>query len=273
MRKDFFMINSRFILIYLSVLYEGDFNKIFDFIINHEDFPPDEDIMNVVRSVRAHTLTILDPDYPEYLKKIYKPPLVLYYYGDISLIKDYQKNIAIVGSRKCTSYGTSQTREIIAKIAHKYNVVSGMALGIDSCAHNACIFNKGKTIAVLGSGIDYCYPTRNKTLYNEIKRNHLIISEYPNNLVPKEENFPFRNRLIVGLSTCVTITEAKLYSGTSITATIALDEGRDVCCVPYIADKTSLCNSLIKEGAVLIEDGDDLLSFLSDNVTKPIFEL
>jgi len=267
------MLNARNILIYLSVKFEGDFFKIYDFISKKEKHPSEEEIEEVLRSIKAHTVTILDADYPEYLKNVCRPPFVLFYYGDFSLAKNINNNIAIVGSRNCTSYGIKHTEEIVGKIADRYRIVSGMARGIDTCAHNACILNKGKTIAILGSGIDYCYPASNKDLYDELKRNHLVISEYPNKTKPKENNFPFRNRLIVAFSSCVVITQAELHSGTSITCSYALSAGKEVCCVPFYANKTSLCNQLIKDGARLIEDGDDLLSLLDQTITEPDFEL
>lgn len=266
------MLQNRELLIYLSIKFNGEFSKIYDFVSNNFDINEVE-ARKLISTIKSHAITIFDEDYPNYLKKICKPPFVLFYYGDISLIKDLTKNVAVIGSRECTSYGIEHTNEIVSKIATKYNIVSGMARGIDTCAHNACILNKGKTIAVLGSGIDYCYPFSNKELYKTIKKDHLLISEYPNSVMPKEESFPMRNRLISAFSSCLVITEAQHQSGTSITCSIALSEGKDVCCVPYVADKTSLCNKLIKQGANLIEDGDDLLDFLGDYSFNKVFEI
>lgn len=266
------MLENREILIYLSVKFNGEFSKIFDFFINKQDIDEVE-ARELIATIKSRVITIFDEDYPDYLKRIYKPPFVLFYYGDISLIKDLTKNVAVIGSRECTDYGVNRTKEIVSKIAQKYHIVSGMARGIDTCAHNACILYKGKTIAVLGSGIDYCYPVSNKKLYEKIKKEHLLISEYPNSVVPNEANFPMRNRLISAFASCLVITEAKHQSGTSITCSIALTEGKDVCCVPYIADKSSLCNELIKQGANLIEDGEDLLEFLGDYSFNRVFEM
>lgn len=258
-------MKSRNILIYLSMIYRGDFDAIYDALVRHESPPSEEEVNLVLRKVTSPCITILDEDYPEYLRqKVYHPPFVLYYYGDISLIKDETKNIAFIGSRKCSQYGQNITQSLVSKVATRFNIVSGLARGIDSCAHAACINKIGKTIAVLGSGIDICYPERNKFLYNQIKETGLLISEYPCDTPPDPKYFPMRNRLVVGLSKMIVITEAKRHSGTQISTTFALMSGKDVCCVPYQADENSLCNELIKQGAYLIEKPEDIF-YIMDN--------
>lgn len=267
-------MKARNILIYLSMLCKGDFDRIYSALVNHEDLPSDEEMQEVIKKVTSPCITILDEDYPEYLKqKVFHPPFVLYYYGDISLIKDENKNIAFIGSRMCSIYGQNMTQKIVSEVSEKYNIVSGLAKGIDSCAHATCINKLGKTIAVLGSGIDYCYPAKNQGLYEQIKKKGLIISEYPVDTPPSARNFPMRNRLIVGLSRLIVITEANKHSGTQISTAFALQSGKDVCCVPFPATKNSLCNHLIKQGAYLVEDAKDIFDVIEWSGSGPLFSI
>ena len=140
-----------------------------------------------------------------------------------------------------------------------YVIVSGLAKGIDSIAHKGAIEGGGKTVAILGSGIDYCYPSENKELYDEIKSSHLLISEYPNKSMPTPEQFPWRNRIIAGLSNTIVVAEAGIHSGTYITVADGLMNGRNICCVPHMANLNSGCNKLIKEGAALVENAKDVI--------------
>ena len=267
-------MKARNLLIYLSMLYKGDFNQIYDHLVKKEEPPTEEQVQEMLKKVTSPCITILDEDYPDYLKhKTDHPPFVLYYYGDISLIKDENQNLAFIGSRKCSEYGQNITQEIVSEVCNKFTIVSGLAKGIDTCAHAACINKLGKTIAVLGSGIDVCYPESNHDLYEDIKRTGLLISEYPCDVTPCAKYFPMRNRIIVGLSRVVIITEAKKHSGTQISTAYALSTGKDVCCVPYPIQENSLCNHLIKQGAYMIESAKDLLEVLECDKEGPIFEL
>ena len=267
-------MNTRNILIYLSMLYKGDYDLIYDALVKHDNPPTEEEVQEMVKKVTSPCITILDDDYPEYIKqKVFHPPFVLYYYGDISLIKDENKNIAFIGSRTCSNYGQNMTQKIVSEVCERYNIVSGLAKGIDSCAHAACVNKLGKTIAVLGSGIDSCYPSRNKELYEQIKQKGLVISEYPCDTPPTTRNFPMRNRLIVGFSRLIVITEAAKHSGTQISTAFALQSGKDVCCVPYPATRNSLCNHLIKQGAYLIESAKDLFDVIEWSGQGPLFTL
>ena len=253
------------------MLYQGDYNKIYEAMTQHYE-PSEEEVYCMLKKLTSPCITILDNDYPEYIKKkVIHPPFVLYYYGDISLINDENKNIAFIGSRKCSNYGQNITQKIVSEVAKKFNIVSGLARGIDSCAHAACVNILGKTIAVLGCGIDVCYPSENKWLYQKIKKTGLIISEYPCNTPPQIRYFPWRNRLIVGFSRTIVITEAKKHSGTSISTSFALASGKDVCCIPYPSDENSLCNHLIKQGAYLIENANDLYDILQCGHYDPLF--
>lgn len=254
------MITHHDYLVYFAIKCNGDRLKILEASENKKLLEIDDiDVINTLSTLKSKAITILDEDYPEYLKRSIMPPLVLFYYGDISLLQNPENNIAVVGSRNHSEYGVKMTTEIVKDICPFLTIVSGMAIGIDTVAQTTAIENGGKTIAVLPSGIDYCYPIRNRLLYEEIKKNHLIISEYPNDLEPTENNFRCRNRIVAAISKAVVVTEAKHYSGTLITVGVALQSGKDIYCVPYHGDEESHCNRLIKEGAVLVECGDDIL--------------
>lgn len=256
-------MNSNTCVIALSLKYKGDWNQIYRAMVQHEQ--PEQIYVDQVQQLKCNVVTLLDLSYPQQLRNVEKPPFVLYYYGDLSLISNYHNNVSIVGSRNNSSYGERMTNQISSGLAEKgFTIISGMAIGIDSIAHRACVFNKGKTCAVLGSGIDYCYPETNRNLYDEIRQNHLIISEYPLNTSPSPENFPIRNRIIAGLSKTLVVTEAGHRSGSLITAMLALRGNTDVMCVPYPADVESECNQLIKAGACLVENANDVISQMSD---------
>jgi DNA processing protein len=170
--------------------------------------------------------------------------------------------VGVVGSRDCSAYGRKITEELVKGIADEHAIVSGLAKGIDTVAHETAIKYKGKTIAVLGSGIDYCYPKCNQELYKEIKENHLLISEYPGEVEPCPSYFPIRNRIVTGLSKALLVTEAYKMSGTLISVKLALEFGKTIMCVPYEADKNSMCNQLIKDGAYMVESCDDIKDLL-----------
>ena len=170
--------------------------------------------------------------YPEKLKNIANPPYVIFYKGDISLL-DYNM-VAIVGSRKNTNYGEQVTKFITSELYNiSYGVVSGVAAGIDSIAHREILSRGGKTIGVLGCGIDIVYPKENEKIYDEIlKNNGAIISEYYLGTSPRKENFPMRNRIVSGISIGTLVVEAKLRSGSLITAHLALEQGKEVYAIP-----------------------------------------
>lgn len=255
-------MKARNTLIAFSLKYKGDWDLIMKAVCGREC--PEKEYLDEAESLTCNTTTMIDLDYPAQLKAIHKPPFVLYYYGDLSLVQDYSKNVSVVGSRDNSIYGERKTKEIVEGLVNNgFNIISGMVLGIDSIAHNQAIDSHGKTVAVLGCGIDVCYPVSNVKLYDELKRNHLIISEYPGKVQPQPYYFPVRNRIIAGLSKTLVVTEAKYHSGSLITATLALKGNADVMCVPYEADKESECNRLIKNGAFLVENVDDILEQMS----------
>ena len=261
-RRCFFMHQSRDILIATALKHEGDWDKILSSMQNGE--MPEKTYFDKIEHLKCKVVTMLDSEYPQQLKNVHKPPIVLFYYGDLSLISEYRKNISVVGSRNYSEYGFKMTTDIVSGlIPYGFTIISGMAVGIDSIAHQTAINAGGKTVAVLGSGIDYCYPTRNLGLYKKLKKDHLVISEYPFNKEPTPSSFPIRNRIIAGLSKTLLVTEAGQHSGSLVTALLALGTNTDVMCVPYQAGINSECNRLIMNGAMLIESADDVLNQMS----------
>ena len=250
------------ILTYLAIKFHGDWDEIYKSIKERQEYPIEE-MEKVVSSIKCKAVTILDDDYPQWLKNIYKPPFVLFYYGDLSLAKDIENNLAVIGSREPTDYGKKITEYLVKDIRARYTIVSGLARGIDSIAHTAAIESGAKTIAVLGSGIDYCYPLRNKELYEEIKKNHLLISEYPGEEMPDPSHFPARNRLVASFCHGVLVTDAQIRSGTLITVEFALCTNKEVMCVPHRITDNSSCNRLIADGAFLVESAQDIIDVMS----------
>ena len=264
-------MNIHDILTYLAIIHEGNWDEIYKTIREKKVVLDEEIVQKEVKKLKCKSVTIMDGEYPEYLKEVCKPPFVLFYYGDISLLKDRDKHISVIGARECSEYGVNATKKIVKDLANEYVIVSGLAKGIDRVAHETAINNGGKTIAVLGCGIDKCYPEENKDIYKIIKENHLLISEYPGKALVSSSQFPLRNRIVAHLSKCLVVTEAKMRSGTSITVKFALCGGVDVCCVPYPVFEESLCNALIKEGAALVENGNDVIDEINTRARKNIF--
>lgn len=210
---------------------------------------------------RYHIITIHDVGYPELLKNIKDPPLVLYALGDLSLLQQ-QPAISVIGTRKPSSEAGSKTAHIITPlIKRNWIIVSGLARGIDSYAHRIALFNQGKTIAVIGCGLEHIYPAENDSLYKQIEQNGLILSEYPPYVRPKPYHFPERNRIISGLSFATLVIEATSKSGTLITVDQALDQGREVYAVPgSILNQQSIgCHKMIQDGAKLVTNEAEII--------------
>ncbi len=205
-------------------------------------------------------VNICEESYPQKLKNIYDPPIALYYKGKL---ESDNFSIAVVGSRRTTGYGSKTAGRLSYDLAMRgVTIVSGLARGIDSIAHKGCLDAGGKTIAVLGSGIDNIYPPENTRLFNEIVDSEgLILSEYPPGMPPLQHNFPARNRIISGISSGVIVIEAAKRSGSLITAGCALEQGREVFAVPGNIDcvYSMGTNQLIKEGAKLVLNATDVL--------------
>ena len=250
----------RNVLIALAVQCGGNWDEIYRHI-DKRDFPTDEEIEEIVNNLPCQALTYVDEEYPPRLKEIRKPPFVLFYFGDISLIKNTNKCLSVIGTRDPSYFGMKTTYSIVRGLYKDIVVVSGMASGIDSMAHLAALKTGHKTVAVLGTGINVCYPSSSRAIYEEIKKNHLVLSEYPFNHHPNREDFPLRNRIVAGLSKCVLVTEAHRRSGTTITMGFALDSARDILCVPSQDLDNSACNLCIKDGGFLVENSDDVNYF------------
>jgi len=206
-----------------------------------------------------------EKNYPELLKKIPDPPPVLYYAGEFR--PEDRCAVAVVGSRAATPGGLELARELAAGLAAQgITVVSGLARGIDTAAHRGALTTGGgRTIAVLGSGLDRLYPRENQELAGEIKRRGVVCSEFPLGTSPLPVNFPVRNRIISGLSLGVTVVEASADSGSLITAGLALEQGREVFAFPGPVDRkvNKGTNRLIKQGAALVEGVEDILYALN----------
>ncbi len=209
------------------------------------------------RGVKA--IGIFDDDYPETLKNIYSPPILLYVRGEIR--PEDADAVAIVGSRRPSHYGISTCERLAEQLASRgIAVISGLARGIDTTAHKGAL-KSGRTIAVLGSGLNYIYPPENRRLTEEISKKGAVISEFPMATPPNRRNFPRRNRIISGLSLGVVVVEASEKSGSLITANFALEENRELFAVPgEISSRISAgTNNLIKQGAKLVENADDII--------------
>jgi len=224
-----------------------------------------------VTRAAAEGVRIVSPDetaYPPHLKQIYDPPLVLYVRGNVEAIS--QPGIAVVGTRHPTPYGTGMAERLACDLAVRGLVIfSGLARGVDSAAHRGATTGKGKTVAVLGTGIDTIYPKENTRLSEQIlAMGGALVSEFPITTFAAPQNFPIRNRIISGLSIGVLVVEAAEYSGTRITARCALEQGRDVYAVPgNVTNKNSWGpHTLIKQGAKLVATWDDIWEELPTDV-------
>ena len=206
------------------------------------------------------SFSILDDCYPWDLSEIYDAPVLLFYKGNLDLLK-FPK-VAVVGSRACSKQGAKSVEKVIQGLENELVIVSGLAKGIDTAAHMAALQNGGKTIAVIGTGLDVFYPKANKRLQDYIGNDHLVLSEYGLGEQPLKFHFPARNRIIAGLCRGVIVAEAKMRSGSLITCERAMEEGRDVFAIPgSILDGLSDgCHHLIQEGAKLVTSGQDVLA-------------
>ncbi|HVV00294.1 MAG TPA: DNA-processing protein DprA [Verrucomicrobiae bacterium] len=209
----------------------------------------------------CHVVTQSDAEYPELLKEIYDPPIVLYVKG-VLLPKD-KNSVALVGSRMTTHYGIETARKLAYQLAYLgVTVVSGGARGIDTAAHQGTLSARGRTIAVLGTGINIVFPPENQELYQRIAANGAIVTQFPFNRPADKQSFPIRNRIVAGMTLGTVVVEANLTSGALITANFATDYGRQVFAVPGRIDspRSKGCHDLLKKGAKLCEGAEDILS-------------
>ncbi len=209
----------------------------------------------------CHVLIQEDENYPELLKQIYDPPIVLYVKGELTA-KD-KNSVAMVGSRMTTPYGMEISRKLSYQLAYiGVTVVSGGARGIDTAAHQGVLSAKGRTIAVLGTGINIVFPTENAELFQRISESGAVITQFPFNRKADKQSFPIRNRIVAGMTMGTVVVEANLTSGALITANMAVEYGRQVFAVPGRIDspRSKGCHELIKKGAKLCEGAEDILS-------------
>ena len=204
---------------------------------------------------QCQVISFFDDVYPEQLRQIYRPPLVLFAQGDVNLLQ--QKIVTIVGSRKATSYSRSVLTKLVPPLVKKgWVIASGLAKGVDVMAHKAALTSEGKTIAVVGNGLNHFYPLSNYHVQEQIIRRGLILSEYLPDTPPRPFRFPQRNRILAGIAQKVVVTEAQEKSGSLITANLALQENRDIYAVPGPIDNKLSAgpNKLIAAGAIPITD-------------------
>jgi DNA processing protein len=220
----------------------------------------------------AQLITFHDPRYPQHLREIFDPPLLLFALGKPELLASH--SIAIVGTRRPTPYGIAASERVSADLANAgLTIVSGMARGIDTAAHRAALAAGGDTVAVLGCGVDVLYPAENRKLYQEIAQKGLLLSEFPMGAPAYPQNFPIRNRIVSGISLGVVIIEGAQHSGSAITAKLAMDQGREVFAVPgNITSKMSWGpNLLIKSGgAKLVQEWSDITNELPTVVRRDL---
>ncbi|MBM3881594.1 MAG: DNA-protecting protein DprA [Verrucomicrobia bacterium] len=214
-----------------------------------------------IQDYGCEVLTAADSAYPELLRQIYDPPIVLYVKGRLDP-KD-RNAVAVVGSRRTTHYGQETARKLAYQLAYVgVTVVSGGARGIDTAAHQGALAAKGRTVAVLGTGINLVFPPENRDLFERIAAQGAVLTQFPFNRTPDKQSFPIRNRIVAGMTLGTVVVEADLNSGALITASMAVDQGRQVFAVPGRIDSplSKGCHDLVKKGAKLCESAEDILS-------------
>lgn len=219
--------------------------------------------LDALRKVGGKLVNWKEPEYPQALLQIYDPPVMLYVQGDAQVLNS--PSLSIVGTRRPTVYGSQMAERMGRELAARgLTIVSGLARGIDAIAHQGATAVGGRAIGVLGTGIDVCYPKENKKLYEKVLERGAIVSEFPTGSHPAPENFPVRNRIIAGIPLGVIIVEGKQYSGSLITARLAMEFGREVFGVPgNVTQEVSFApNLLIKQGAKLVTNAEDVIEEL-----------
>ncbi len=249
-------------------LPENALNSLINFRSENPDFP--ERVAEDCAAKKMNLCTVNDEEYPAILKEIHYPPPILYYRGEI---KPTAERIAMVGSRKSTNYGERVAFMISEELATAgITVVSGAAYGIDTCAHRGAL-KHGRTVAVLGNGLNFKNSNAKDKMLEEIAENGVVMTEFEPNMQPSATTFPPRNRIIAGLSRGTVVVEAGEKSGALITSTFAADQGRDVFAIPggIFAEMSAGCNKLIRDGAHLIRNAKDIFDYYENDVPE-IFE-
>ncbi len=248
----------------MQILQCGINEKLANEILNGVHRKNLEKYLEYMYKNKIELINIYDKNYPAKLKEIYDPPLILYLKGNKEILNE--NNIAVIGCRQCSEYGKRSAQRIAEELSkNTINVVSGLARGIDTYAHIGALKEKGKTIAVVGCGLDTVYPPENIKLFNEIvNAQGVIISEYVIGQKPVPNNFPARNRIISGISNGIVVVEAKEKSGTLITVDFALEQGKQVYAIPGNINSINSngTNELIKQGAKIVTKIEDILEDL-----------
>jgi DNA processing protein len=233
-------------------------------IVKKESFKrAEKELTGVQKIAGCYLLNWTEPEYPQTLLQIYDPPVLLYVRGDPQVLN--LPSLSIVGTRRPTLYGTQMAHRLGRHLAARgLVIVSGMARGIDAIGHQAAMDANGRAIGVLGTGIDVCYPKENKKLYEKVLERGAIVSEFPLRTHPAPENFPIRNRIVAGMPLGVVVVEGAQYSGSLITARLAMEFGREVFGVPGNATQpvSFAPNQLIKQGAKLATCAEDVIEEL-----------
>jgi len=225
-----------------------------------------------IRKLGGEAITLVDKRYPNLLRETYDPPIVIYCLGSV-VEAISQPTIAIVGSRRCSSYGRNVAEKLSRELAERgITIISGLARGIDSAAHRGALEGRGLTVGVMGTGLDAVYPKENRSLATQITQNGALVTEFPLATPPASQNFPFRNRVISGLALGVMVIEGAERSGSLITARLAYEQGRDVFAVPgnITSHKSFGPNNLIKDGAKLVHTWHDVVEELPMEVKAAI---
>ncbi len=223
-------------------------------------------ICKLIDKFEINYLTILDKEYPDELRNIYSPPLVIFYRGQLPL-KQLNNTLAIVGTRRADNYGKYMANKISRELSTKgVIIVSGLAYGVDTIAHQACLNAGGKTIAVMATGCDQIYPPENRNLADEIIKNGAILSEYEPGVAAERYYFPRRNRIISALSTGTLVVQGKKNSGAMLTAKYALDQGKELFAIPgevnnYLSEGP---NYLLQNGASIVLDSEDIFAIFAN---------
>lgn len=243
-------------------------------IVKKESFKRAEKELDGVRKIaNCRLLNWTEPEYPQTLLQIYDPPVLLYVRGDVQILN--LPSLGIVGTRRPTLYGTQMAKRLGRDLAARGLVIaSGLARGIDAIGHQGALDANGRAIGVLGTGIDVCYPKENKKLYEKVLERGAIISEFPLRTHPAPENFPVRNRIVAGMPLGVVVIEGAQYSGSLITARLAMEFGREVFGVPgNVTQPVSFApNLLIKQGAKLVTNAEDVIEELPTPVRAALVQ-
>lgn len=243
-------------------------------VVKKEAFKRAEKELAAIRRINGcRLINWTEPEYPQSLLQIYDPPVLLYVRGDLQVLN--LPSLGIVGTRKPTLYGSQMAERLGRELAARgVVIVSGMARGIDAIGHQGAMAVNGRAIGVLGTGIDVCYPKENKKLYEKVLERGAIISEFPLGTHPAPENFPVRNRIVAGMPLGVIIVEGAQYSGSLITARLAMEFGREVFGVPgNVTQPVSFApNQLIKQGAKLVTNAEDVIEELPTPVRAALVQ-